>query len=127
MKHGKKYVDSLKAYDRNTLYDSVEALELVGKLRDLGAKVQVNVGSLYDGTEDPAVLWARALVLEQLVDFLGTDCHKTAYRPPSAEMGLGWLREMVDRGAVSREYADAITWKNAETLLIGQKDKEVFR
>ena len=32
MKHGKKYVDSLKDFDRNNLYDSKEALELVTKL-----------------------------------------------------------------------------------------------
>ena len=31
MKHGKKYVDSLKAFDRNVYYDGKEALELVAK------------------------------------------------------------------------------------------------
>ena len=31
MKHGKKYVDSLKAFDRNVNYDGKEALELVAK------------------------------------------------------------------------------------------------
>lgn len=31
MKHGKKYTDSLKTVERNTLYDSKEALDLVSK------------------------------------------------------------------------------------------------
>ena len=34
MKHGKKYVDSLKLVDRTKLYDPEEAMDLVVKTED---------------------------------------------------------------------------------------------
>ncbi len=56
--------------------------------------------------------WARKLVLEKKADFLGTDAHRTCHRPPSAERGLNWLYENVERG-----YAEAIAWGNAQKCL----------
>lgn len=82
--------------------------EPVRQFRALGARLQVNISSLYDEMDDSIKDWARQLVLEKTVDFLGTDAHKTYYRPPEAEMGLQWLREHVDP-----EYADALVFGNA--------------
>ena len=82
------------------------------QFRELGAKIQLNVGSLFDEMDETTKAWARRLVMEQQVDFLGTDAHRTYYRPPSAEMGLKWLYENTERG-----YADAIGFENAEQLL----------
>jgi len=87
-------------------------LELVNKLRELGALIQLNAYSLFDETDESIRNWARQLALEQKVDFLGTDAHRTYHRPPSSEYGLNWLYESVDQ-----EYADIITWKNAQSLL----------
>lgn len=81
--------------------------EPVRQFRALGAGLQVNISSLYDEMDDSIKDWARQLVLEKTVDFLGTDAHKTYYRPPEAEMGLKWLREHVDQ-----EYADALVFGN---------------
>lgn len=92
-------------------------MELVGRFRELGAQIQVNTYSLYDEMDNSTKNWARRLVLERKVDFLGTDAHKTYYRSPSAKDGLNWLYENVDR-----EYADAVTWKNAQTLLFTAKE-----
>lgn len=97
-------------------------LVLVEKLRGLGAMVQVNVGSLYDGFDnprDPEVCWARELVREKKVDFLGTDCHRTYHRPPDATMGLQYLEKMVENGMLPWDYVYAITCGNAKTMLIG--------
>ena len=88
-------------------------MELVDQFRDLGALIQVNVYSLFDETDDSIKNWARRLVEEYKVDFLGTDAHRTYHRPPSAELGLKWLYENVEP-----EYADAIAWGNATHLLM---------
>lgn len=91
-------------------------MELVDRFRDLGALIQVNAYSLFDEMDNSIKNWARRLVQERKVDFLGTDAHRTYHRPPSAEMGLNWLYENVER-----DYADAISWKNAQTFLLDSK------
>lgn len=87
-------------------------MRLVQQFRELGAKIQLNVGSLFDEMDEATKAWARCLVMEQQVDFLGTDAHRTYYRPPSAEMGLKWLYENTEYA-----YAEAIAFENAEQLL----------
>lgn len=87
-------------------------MPLIQQFREMGAKIQLNVGSLFDEMDESIKVWARRMVLEQKVDFLGTDAHKTYYRPPSAEMGLKWLYENTDHS-----YADAIRFENAKRLL----------
>ena len=89
-------------------------MDLVDRFRELGALIQVNVYSLFDEDKDSVKNWARRLVQERKVDFLGTDAHRTYYRPPSAEWGLRWLNENV-----ARDYADAIAWGNAQLLICG--------
>lgn len=89
-------------------------MDLVDQLRDWGALIQMNAYSLFDEMDDSIKKWARRLIHEQKADFLGTDAHRTYHRPPSAEMGLDWLYENVER-----DYADAIAWQNAELFLCG--------
>ena len=91
-------------------------MELVNCFRDMGARIQLNTYSLFDEMDDSIKNWARLLVQERKVDFLGTDAHRTYHRPPSAEMGLNWLYENVEQ-----EYADAIAWGNAQTVLLDSK------
>ena len=91
-------------------------MELVNRFRDLGARIQLNAYSLFDEMDDSIRNWARRLVQERKVDFLGTDAHRTYHRPPSAEMGLNWLYENVEQ-----EYADTIAWGNAQMLLLDAK------
>lgn len=91
-------------------------MELVDCFRDMGALIQLNAYSLFDEMDDSIKNWARQLVQERKVDFLGTDAHRTYHRPPSAEYGLNWLYENAEW-----EYADAIAWKNAGRLLLTGK------
>ena len=91
-------------------------MDLVNQFRERSALIQLNAYSLFDEMDDSIKNWARRLVLEQKADFLGTDAHRTYHRPPSAEMGLNWLYENVER-----DYADAIAWKNAEQILCSCK------
>lgn len=53
------------------------------------------------------------------MDFLGTDTHKTYYRPPGAEMELKWLYEHM-----GQDDADALAWGNARKLLCDNTRKE---
>lgn len=93
-----------------------DSMDLVNQFRDMGALIQLNVYSLFDEMDDSVKNWARRLVQERKVDFLGTDAHRTYHRPPSAEWGLNWLYENVEQA-----YADAIAWGNAQTLLLDSK------
>ena len=91
-------------------------VELVDRLRSAGALIQVNAYDLFDEMDNSIRSWARQLVLEQKVDFLGTDAHRTYHRPPSAKMGLNWLYENIDP-----TYADAIAWGHAQTLISSER------
>ena len=90
-------------------------MELVDCFRDIGAMIQLNAYSLFDEMDGAIINWARQLVQERKVDFLGTDAHRTYHRPPSAEKGLNWLYENVEQ-----EYADAVAWGNAKQLLLNE-------
>lgn len=88
-------------------------MDLAKRFREQGVLIQVNAYSLSDETDDSIRNWARQLVREKMVDFLGTDAHRTYHRPVSAEHGLNWLYDNTDW-----DYADAIAWKNARTRLL---------
>ena len=88
-------------------------MDLLNQFRERGALIQLNAYSLFDEMDDSIKNWARRLVQERKVDFLGTDAHRTYHRPPSAEWGLNWLYENVEQ-----EYADAIAWSNAQGKLL---------
>lgn len=90
-----------------------EKMELVDTLREMGCRIQVNAYSLFEESDGSIKNWARRIVREKKVDFLGTDAHRTYHRPPSAKMGLRWLYENCDS-----EFADTIAWSNANRLLI---------
>lgn len=92
-------------------------MNLVDRFLERGALLQVNAYSLRDELDEGIRNWARKLVLEQKVSFLGTDAHRTYHRPPSAEPGLRWLYE-----AVPEEYADAVARENARRLLMQEQE-----
>ena len=52
-------------------------MRLVQQFRELRAKIQLNVGSLFDEMDESTKAWAKRLVLERKVDFLGPDAHRT--------------------------------------------------
>ena len=97
------------SYLRDT--DSVEVLWA------MGCRIQVNAYSLCE-EQDPAIrAFARQLIREKRVDFLGTDAHSTSHRPPSAASGLDWLYETCEK-----PYADAVACANAERLILKKEN-----
>ena len=77
-----------------------------------GCLCQINACSL---TEELAG-WirenARWMIQEKLAGFLGSDAHRTFYRPPEVQSGLEYLYSVSER-----TYADDVAYRNAERLI----------
>ena len=87
--------------------------EFVDQFRKMGCLIQINAYSVVEETNAAIRQWARQLLEQRQVDFLGTDAHRTYHRPPSAKTGLRWLYENCEK-----DYADAVTYGNAQRLLM---------
>lgn len=90
----------------------VSTLEQVRTLKEMGCLVQINVYSIEEESKDTTREWANELLAAGLVDFLGSDAHRTTHRPPSVAIGLKSLY-----ARYPREYADAISFGNAVKYL----------
>ncbi|MCC8082322.1 MAG: hypothetical protein LIO80_10025 [Lachnospiraceae bacterium] len=87
--------------------------EMDGLLEE-GCLLQVNAGSLTDRYYDEAEWqWARHLLLEKKVTFLGTDAHRSTWRPPAVKDGIRYILENCEK-----EYAERILFQNARELLL---------
>ncbi len=89
-------------------------IDNVAELKKDGCLVQVNAYSIADESSEITRKWANELLERQLIDFIGSDAHRTDHRPPKYTNGLNRIYEMC-----SEDYADAICFGNAERLLIG--------
>ena len=95
-------------------YEYLQRLpELVDQFREMGCFIQINAYSVVEETSPAIRQWARQLLEQRQVDFLGTDAHQTYHRPPSAKTGLRWLYENCEK-----DYADAVTYGSAQRLLM---------
>ncbi|MCR4732999.1 MAG: hypothetical protein K5819_07255 [Lachnospiraceae bacterium] len=95
-------------------YDRIiEDISRVRILKQMGAMVQINLFSLAEEKDEIRAGWARQMFCEELVDFVGTDAHRTTHRPPCIKKGAEWIRE---NG--KRNYANAVLYGNAEKLLL---------
>ena len=73
---------------------------------------QINTYSVFDEENENIKANAIQLVKEKRVTFLGSDAHRTIFRPPSVKYGLQYLYEHFEK-----EYIDQIAFGNAATLL----------
>lgn len=101
--HAERY----EALDMN-FYENIKAL---------GCLIQMNAFSIEEETKDAIRNKARALVEKGLVDFIGSDAHRSYHRPPAMCRGIDYLNRYYDK-----EYVERITWKNAQDLLIGTEE-----
>ena len=92
------------------LFLEVKVLE---ELKQMGCLLQINVFSVFEEDEWGIRQRSVSLVEKKMVDFLGSDAHRTFHRPPSVERGLKYLYETYEK-----EYVDAIAFGNAEKLLL---------
>lgn len=94
-------------------------LDRVEQLRESGCLIQINGGSLtgFGGSQEKRA--ARRMIREELADFVATDAHRAN---GSRKYAMGEYAEWLKRKC-SREYAEKLLCKNAESLL---KDAEIF-
>ena len=104
------FVPILAHYER---YRCMDTGNRAAELKRMGCLLQVNAetisrfgGRLFYGNP------IRRDIRQGLVDFVGSDCHGTHFRPYQLPKQLAWLYR-----ACSMETADAVTWKNAEKIL----------
>ena len=86
-------------------------------MKERGCLIQMNVFSVGEETNPCTRELAYRLLELRLVDFLGSDAHRTTHRPPRLTGGLEYLNKHLDES-----YVKEITYKNAERLLLGRKD-----
>lgn len=79
---------------------------------DRGCLIQCNAYSFAQESNPLILAAARSLLRQGLVDFLGTDAHRSGHRPPQAATGLAWIREHT-----TGDYFLRITEENPRTIL----------
>ena len=121
-----KCIDRLKKRGWNPILAHAERYRFVSgdhavlrRMAEKGCRVQVNAYSL-DREECGWIREnARWMLEERLISFLGSDAHRTFHRPPEVESGTEYLY-----GHAEREYADAVAFGNARTLLCGNGSED---
>lgn len=91
------------------LHEDKSAIE---ELRTLGCLFQLNAYSLTEEDNEEIRLFARRMIEQQKISFLGSDAHRMEHRPPNVASGIQYIYENAPV-----EYADAICYKNAKIFL----------
>lgn len=89
--------------------------KIIAQLKELGCLFQINAYSLVKEKYDGIRNFARKLLSEKLVDFIGSDAHRIDHRPPELTSGVEYIYENCDK-----DYADAVCFKNADRLIINE-------
>lgn len=87
----------------------------VQQIKEMGCLIQINCSSIGDISDIQTDLFVNELLHNRLVDFVGSDAHKSDYRPPLYVEGV---TELYKYNKYDREYIDAILYKNAQELLL---------
>ena len=101
----------------NCLYKKESAID---GLQDLGCLFQLNAYSLVEERNDKIRLFARKMLEQQRISFLGSDAHRMDHRPPNVASGIQYIYE-----TAPSNYADAVCYKNAEKFLFTGLSKSV--
>lgn len=82
-----------------------------------GCRIQINAFSLVEEQTAFIKAFARRLLDERKVSFLGSDAHRTDHRPPCVKNGIRYVYDHCDV-----DYANAVCYENAKQLLTGALD-----
>lgn len=89
--------------------------ETINRLLALGCLLQVNAYSFVEESKETTKGFARQLLAEQKISFLGSDAHRLHQRPPSVASGIEYVKEHCEH-----TYAEALLGGNAKRLLLGE-------
>jgi tyrosine-protein phosphatase YwqE/ADP-ribosylglycohydrolase len=96
-------------------YDLVPDIAAAKKLHDAGCYIQINAYSLTDGETEKIRNWTKELLDAGIVDFIGSDAHRTYHRPPNISRGIRILYENYDK-----DYVDRMVYRNVKELILGE-------
>ena len=98
------------------------------ELLDIGCKLQMNYDSIQGHWFSPEVRWCREQVKSGVIHFLGTDMHRSDYRPPQITEALKWLDGHIDAQQIwCITYQNALRVIKKETnIIIGRKGKSTY-
>lgn len=84
----------------------------IAALEEIGCLFQVNAYSIQDTVDMYNRVFARKLLKEQRVAFIGSDAHRTNHRPYMIKNGINYMNEHYDA-----EYVKNICYRNAKNIL----------
>lgn len=109
----RKTVGELRSYGLVPIIAHVERYEvfagdigLAEDLKDMGAWLQVNAGSVLGGEGKQEKKVCLRLLKEGLVDLVGTDAHSMTYRPPRLGECAAWVEKKFGSSYADRIFLD---------------------
>lgn len=97
-------------------YHCLEHIGRLVELKEMGALLQVNVGSLQGGLLDEKSRKTKRWLKKGVIDFLASDMHDIDERPPMTKDRLRWIQKNLDS-----QYQDKLLHGNAQKILAGIK------
>ena len=98
-------------------FPELKDLKTIERLIHLGAKIQVNAGSLLGREGLGQALWTRKLIKHHLVHVVASDAHDMESRPPEMDLAAEYLVKKV-----GSEETKSLLYENAITILnIGRR------
>lgn len=112
-------INFLQAYNYNIIIAHVERYYSLSKeskwvkmLHKMECLFQINVYSVQDEKDIQIKTFARKLLEEKYVTFIGSDAHRTNHRPYMIKNGIDYIYANCDV-----EYADNVCYKNSMKIL----------
>ena len=114
-----RMVEILQANDYNPVFAHIERYsavrrhpQLIDTLRQRGAWIQVNGDSLMGRNGFFTAVFCRTLLRQEKIDLIGTDCHRTDFRPPRFQDCARYLQRHTRSG-----YYDLLMREHPQQLL----------
>lgn len=93
-------------------YNLQNNMQYIQELSNMGCIFQINAYSLENERKSEIKDFARKLLIEKYVSFIGSDAHRTDHRTYAIKNGVDYIAKYCDE-----EYAKDVCYRNAERLL----------
>lgn len=80
----------------------------VNELINQGAYVQVNTGNFLKDRRDDRSKWAKTLLMEDLIHFIGTDAHNESRRPPIMKEAVKEMEKLASKKQILKIVRDNV-------------------
>lgn len=97
-------------------YHCLDRIEKLTELKEMGALLQVNVGSFQGGLFDERSNKAKRWLKKGIIDFIASDMHDLEKRLPMSNDRLEWMQKKLNS-----QYQDKLLYGNAQNIISGIK------